>query len=163
MKAGTSNLLAALVGAGIVAAVSGCATSAPVIVGTVGPAGPVGSREATGKLMVYSATTVYTAEQSRYALHTSYTLYDDKGTELQRVQNRAGLFAADPITLTLAAGQYRIKALASSSGSVIVPVVVASGRTTTVYLDDTPVPQDLRASANEVKLPDGHVIGWRAQ
>lgn len=159
MKAGTSSLLTTLVG---VATLSGCASAPPVVVGAVGPAGPVVSGP-TGKLVVYSATTVYTSEQSRYALHTSYTLFDDKGTQLRKVENRAGLFAADPLTLALAAGQYRIKALATSAGPVIVPVLVAPGRTTTVYLDDTPVPHELRASANEVKLPDGHVVGWRAQ
>lgn len=146
-----------------VATLAGCATTQPVVVAAVGPAGPVAGRGPTGKLVVFSATTVYTAEQSRYALHTSYTLYDSRGTQLQKVENRAGLFAADPITLNLAAGEYRIKALAASAGSVIVPVVVAAGRTTTVYLDDTPVPRDLQASSSEVKLPDGHVVGWRAR
>lgn len=162
MKAGTVGLLAILALTSA-ATLSGCALSAPVLVGAVGPAGPVTDREPKGKLVVYSATTVYTAEQSRYALHTSYTLYDDKGVQLRTVQNRAGLFAADPVTLTLAAGQYRVRALAASSGAVLVPVVVAPGRTTTVYLDDTSIPADLRASADEVKLPDGHVVGWRAQ
>ena len=162
MKAGNLSLLATLVVTSV-ATLSGCALTAPVMVGAVGPAGPVTDREPKGKLVVYSATTVYTAEQSRYALHSAYTLYDDKGTQLQKVQNHAGLFAADPVTLTLAAGQYRVRALASSAGAVIVPVIVAPGRTTTVYLDDTSIPADLRASANEVKLPDGHVVGWRAQ
>ena len=161
MKVGTAALLACVVGGA--AGLSGCVSEPATIAGVVGPAGPVLSRGPTGKLVVYSATTAYTSEQSRYALHTSYTLYDAKGAQLQKVENRTGLFAADPITLTLAAGQYRVRALATSAGSVIVPVLVAPGRTTTVYLDDTPVPQDLRTSANEVKLPDGHIVGWRAQ
>ncbi|HEX3839006.1 MAG TPA: hypothetical protein VHW25_18770 [Steroidobacteraceae bacterium] len=161
MKAGTLSLLALSLATSLTT-LSGCALSAPVLVGAVGPAGPVTSHEPQGKLVVYSATTVYTTEQSRYALHTSYTLYDDKGVQLQTVKNRAGLFAAQPVTLTLAAGHYRVRALTSTSGPVVVPVVVAPGRTTTVYLDDTRIPTDLQASTDEVKLPDGRVVGWRA-
>lgn len=160
MRARTLTLLAWVVAG--VAVLVGCATTQPVVA-AVGPAGPAADRGSTGKLVVYSATAVYTAEQSRYALHTSYILYDSRGRQLRKVENRAGLFAADPITLTLAVGRYRVKALAVCAGSVIVPVVVAAGRTTTVYLDDTPVPQALQASTNEVKLPDGQVVGWRAR
>jgi hypothetical protein len=157
-----SVVCAAVIGV-VVASLSGCATAPAQEVSAVGPAGPVTDHTATGKLIVYSATIVETAEQSRYALHSDYELYDEKGTPLRNVENHAGLFAADPVTLTLAAGQYRVKALATSAGHVVVPVVVAPGRTTTVYLDDTPVPVDLRNSGNEVRLPDGHVVGWRAK
>jgi hypothetical protein len=46
---------------------------------------------------------------------------------------------------------------------VTVPVVIEEGRTTVVHLDGSEVTGRRRnSSADFVRLPDGSIIGWRA-
>jgi hypothetical protein len=111
---------------------------------------------------VYSATYATTTEQSRYPVHTAYTLEDAAGKSLREIDNRTGLFDSQPALVPLPAGRYQVRALAPGGSYVVVPVVVEANRTTVVDLDGTAVPQGV-ADADMVRLPDGHVVGWRAQ
>ena len=145
------------------AATIACATSAETVVSTaVGPAEMRPLDTGTGKLVVYSAPRVTTVEQSRYPVHTPYALYDASGKMLREVDNRTGFFDSSPATLSLAAGRYAVKALAAGRGYVVVPVIIARGQTTIVDLDGTAMPQSITADSRFVRLPDGHVVGYRA-
>jgi len=148
----------------MVALMSACATSAQTVVSTaVGPAQTRSvSTASTGKLVVYSAPTVTTVEQARYPVHTPYTLSDASGKMLQEVDNRTGFFDSSPVTLPLAAGSYFVKALAAGRGYVVVPVRIEPGKTTIVDLDGTAMPQNVTADSRYVRLPDGHIVGYRA-
>ncbi len=156
---------AALVAAALLGTASGCATKFQTFVNT--PVGPAQVRptddRGMGRLVVYSAPTVTTVEQSRYPVHTPYALYDAAGKMLREVDNRTGFFDSSPVALPLAPGKYKVRALAAGRGYVSVPVIIERGRTTIVDLDGTAVPQNVTADSRFVKLPDGHVVGWRAR
>ena len=146
----------------LVLALTGCATHAAVQLSSrVGPQ-PMRSRS-YGDLIVFSATRVSVTEQSEYPIHTDYVLFDEHGARLQRIANSAGAFGADPVTLALPAGSYRVKALEQSGGYVVVPLSIEPGQTTVVDLDGSALPQQGIGSSDWVRLPDGHVVGWRAQ
>jgi hypothetical protein len=149
---------------GLVAAVGGCASRIQTLVSDpVGPARPhVARRRQEGRLVVYSAPEVVTAEQSEYPVHTPYALSDASGKFLRDVENRAGIFASEPVSLPLPVGQYRIKALEEGARYVVVPVVIEADKTTVVDLDGTALPQGAPEDNDLVKLPGGHVVGWRA-
>jgi hypothetical protein len=81
---------------------------------------------------------------------------------IERVANQAGSFNANPATVRLSPGEYHVKALVARGGFVIVPVVIEAGKKTVVYLDGEALPQNPSANDDFVRLPDGHVVGWRA-
>jgi hypothetical protein len=156
--------------AAILCMVAGCATNQPLILHeAVGPlAPPVTSSSSEGRLIVYSATRVTTADQSEYPVHTPYTVYGSGDKVVRRVTNTAGLYSQSPAAVSLPQGEYHVKALAAGSGYVVMPVVIVAGKTTIVDLDGTALPQDTDASvesggaAQWVRLPDGRVVGSRA-
>ena len=45
---------------------------------------------------------------------------------------------------------------------MVVPVVIEADKTTVVDLDGTALPQGAPEDNDLVKLPGGHVVGWRA-
>jgi hypothetical protein len=166
-----ARLTAILHLAAMLGVVAGCATNQPLILhDAVGPlAPPVTSGNSEGRLIVYSATRVTTADQSEYPIHTPYTVYGSGGKVVQRVTNTAGLYSQAPQAVSLPQGEYHVKALAAGSGYVVMPVIIVAGKTTIVDLDGTALPQDTDASAARsgsaaqwVRLPDGRVVGSRA-
>jgi len=148
----------------MLALISACATNAQTVVSTpVGPAqAPSNPNAGSGKLVVYTAPTVTTVEQSRYPVHTPYTLLDSSGKILRDVDNRSGFFDSSPVTVPLAAGKYSVRGLAAGRGYIVVPVLIERGKTTIVDLDGTAMPQNVTADSRYVRLPDGHVLGFRA-
>ena len=116
--------------------------------------------EAQGELVVYSPTRVSVVDQSEYPVHTPYTIYSLNNQVVKRVRNVSGLFNREPERVSLPQGSYRVKALNTGPGEVIVTVIISSGKTTVVDLDGSAVPQDQQG--HWVRLPDGHVVGWRA-
>jgi len=114
-----------------------------------------------GVLLVSTPVRTATAEQSEYPVHTSYSLLDSQGRLVQRVENHAGPFAAEPQTVSLAPGEYRVRARTLEGGRVVLPVVIKPEATTVVDLDGG-AGQMPTASSEQVRLPDGHVVGWRA-
>ena len=143
------------------ASLSACATAPVVLQNAVGPPPVQGSGGATGHLIVYSATYAAVVEQSEYPVHTDYTVATLDDRRIQHVANATGPFEANPAKLALPAGQYRVRAQYEGGGFVVVPVVIEPEKTTVVDLDSEAVPQHLSAP-DMVRLPDGHVIGWRA-
>jgi hypothetical protein len=143
----------------------GCVSPTPVVLQN-----PVGSwkphlaaDEGSGRLIVYSATRVTTSDQSEYPVHTPYTIYGPGEKLVRRVNNTSGLFSQSPATVSLPAGEYRVKALATDAGFVIVPVIIEAHQTTVVDLDGTALPQGVQSNADAdapwVRLPNGHVAG----
>jgi len=150
---------ASLLGTLLALALGGCAALPPVLLsGAVGPA-PLRARPG-GDLVVYSATRTSMSEQSEYPVHTDYVLYDAHGTRLRSIANSAGAFGADPVRLALPAGAYEVRALEQNAGYVIVPVQIERGAMTVVDLDGSALPQDV-ADPDLLRLPDGHIVGWR--
>ncbi|MDB6089821.1 MAG: hypothetical protein JWN85_2605 [Gammaproteobacteria bacterium] len=151
------------------AAMTGCATRAPLVLrNPVGPERPHAPRRRTdGDLVVYSATHATTYAQSEYPVHTDYTILTRDDKFIEQIANETGPFNANPATVRLPPGEYHVKALTERGGFVTVPVVIEAGKTTVVDLNGEALPQG--ADANEaadaadwVRMPDGHVVGWRS-
>ena len=116
---------------------SGCATRTSLVVhDRIGPQRPaVARRSAGGELLVYSATYAATLEQSEYPVHTNYTIATPDDKVIERVRNEAGSFYANPMSVELPPGEYRVCAQYDRGGFVTVPVVIEQGKTTLVDLD----------------------------
>ena len=154
----TSILPAALA----VALVSGCA-SQPIVLSPVGPA-PVQAEAhvSMGRLQVFSATETHPdGDNTYYYPHTGYSILSDSGQMVKYVHNHVGTMDESPSLVTIPTGHYRVVAQSESYGRVTVPVVIKSGRTTTVHLerDWKPVAQ---TPGEVVRLPDGEAVGWNA-
>ncbi len=142
--------LATLTAAGLVLA--GCANSRHnMTLDPVGPA-PVSDHAAnpdTGSLIVYSAFEVnadFNNEDPYRHEYSSYRIFTGDGKLLQFVKNDNGTSFGNPITVSLPAGKYLVKAHANGRGTVTVPVIIENGRTTAVHLE-TGVPK-LEAAAH---------------
>jgi hypothetical protein len=96
--------------------------------------------------------------------HTDYTICSQDGKVLQKVRNARGPDDAEPAVVPLAPGHYKIEAKARDYGMVVVPVVVESGKLTTVNLQRNrqPVPEPV-AKTDMVLLGHSRIIGWRAK
>ena len=143
------------------ASLSACATPPVVLQHEVGPSRAPGGGAAYGHLVVYSATYAPVIEQSEYPVHTDYTVATLDDRPIQRVGNGTGPFESYPAKVSLPAGEYHVRAQYAGGGFVVVPVVIEPLKTTVVDLDSEAVPQQTDTS-NMVRLPDGHVVGWRA-
>jgi hypothetical protein len=145
-----------------VVVMAGCATRAPLLVqNPVGPRPSFPARR-TGDLVVYSATYTPTVEEGEYPVHTNYIIATPDDKVLERVSNRAGPFEAYPATVALPSGEYHVRAQYDRGGFVVVPVVIVPGKTTIVDLNGGALPPGIDAAKDMVRLPDGHVVGWRA-
>jgi hypothetical protein len=83
---------------------------------------------------------------------------------MRLVDNLSGSFYQTPMTVSLPPGEYKVKARATNSGLVDVPVIVKENKTTIVDLDGTILPQHKPTGAGQwVRLPDGQVIGMRSE
>jgi hypothetical protein len=153
----------------------GCATQQVVMLPAVGPIGPADSSAASrsddpeaaiqGTLVVYSETLPVAKHRSPpvYA-HTGYVLRRASGNRVAtKVDNQRSEAEPDPEPVSLEPGLYEIQARAAKVGTVVVPVIIAPGRRTDVFLDATGMPSaEARGLKNPVTLPDGRVVGARA-
>jgi hypothetical protein len=158
------------------ASLLGCASAPITLTEAVGPLPPAlaagsfisgqpaadGRAAGAGVLLVSTPVRTATAEQSEYPVHTSYSIFDGGGRLVQRVENHTGPFGAEPRAVSLAAGQYRVQARTLEGARVMLPVVIAPEATTVVDLDGSALQQMPSSLAQQVRLPDGHVVGWRA-
>jgi hypothetical protein len=143
-------------------------SSQPLTLAAVGPA-PLPAPTVTGSLVVYSAYDTHPSanmvdENDRR--YTDYKIYTD-ATERQLVKsvdNRADILGDSPATVELPPGRYLVEALWNGHGSVNIPVVIAMDRTTIIHLEGgSPWPANAGfTDANAVRLPNGQIIGWRA-
>jgi hypothetical protein len=157
----------ALLAAGVL--LSGCASdNNRLVLGPVGPTTPLPatSPSSNGTLVVYSAykrnadfnsRDPYRQEYSDYRIFTA----DDKA--LRAVHNNSGTSDEGPLTVDLAPGNYRVVARANGYGYVTVPVVIKAKQKTVLHLEGGAWPDESSFDpANAVRLPDGHIIGWKA-
>jgi hypothetical protein len=95
---------------------------------------------------------------------TDYKVFSDDGNLVRTVHNDSETMLEGPVLVELPAGNYRVVARANGYGSVTVPVVIMTKRTTTVHLEGGASWPDQAAlmHSNPVRLPDGQIIGWRA-
>ncbi len=147
-------------------ALAGCATRPRIVVNQpVGPGAPhVSRRKGQGELVVYSALEVADPDDYYHPTHSGYTIFNGGGQVFREVDNRAGSFYQEPVTVSLPAGNYKVRARATNSGTVIVPVVIEDGQTTVVDLEGATLPQTRKRPGDQfVRLPDGQIIGTRAE
>ena len=146
----------------------GCATNrSGLVLDSVGPSPEYSSAAGSGgSLVVFSAfdTSLRFSDDPYRKRCTDYKLFSDDGKLLRMVHNDSDTLLEGPVSVALPAGRYRVSARANGYGSVTVPVVILAQRTTTVHLEGGASWPDRTtlASSNPVRLPDGQIIGWRA-
>ena len=144
------------------ASLCGCAASAPLAqmpqLDTSGASAPPDAA-GFGDLMVYSATFAPTLEEGEYPAHTDYTIATVADKPLQHITNQTGSFDKRPATVSLASGEYHVRAQYQRGGFITVPVTIEPGKTTILDLDGTPA---ARGSSDPIRLPDGTLAGWRS-
>jgi hypothetical protein len=147
----------------------GCAWNrSKLVLDSVGPSPgitPVAGSQ--GDLLVFSAfeTSLRLSDVDPYRKRcTDYKIFSDDGNLVRTVHNDSETMIEGPVLVELPAGSYRVIARANGYGSVTVPVVIVTNRTTTVHLEGGASWPDQNAitHSNPVRLPDGQIIGWRA-
>jgi hypothetical protein len=150
---------------------AGCASQTTIQLPAIGPIGaarmlpPEGEDPAmTGTLIVYSEELPVSKQRSAPEYpHTGYVIFRANGQVLKKVDNHNASVESEPEEVPLRAGLYEVRARGASVGTVVVPVVIAPGRRTEVFLDAQGMPaEQARALADPVKLADGRVVGARA-
>jgi hypothetical protein len=146
---------------------AGCASNGPGLV--LAPVGPPVSHSTAGSasaLVVFSAYDqgAHFNDLPYRRVHSDYRILTTDGKLLQNVHNDNGRSAGGPKEVLLPAGQYQVVARANGYGAVTVPVIIGTNQTTTVRLEGgyprgSTAPSD---QANPVRLPDGEIVGWRA-
>lgn len=144
----------------------GCAGERPVALAPVGPppAMPAPMSGGVGSLIVYSAresAADFNARDSRRPEYSDYAILNATGGQLRRVRNNSGAIFQEPATVPLAPGNYQVVARANGYGLVTVPVVIQSGKITTMRLDRSSREIGLDES-QAVRLPNGEIVGWKS-
>jgi len=150
-------------------AAAACATEQRLALPAVGPdaAAAASAKEADalhGTLVVYSDALPVAKHRSppEYS-HTGYVIRKASGELVAHVDNRLTEAAPDPEEVRLPAGLYQVSARCAKVGTVLVPVVIAPGRRTDVFLDEEGMPRAQSTKLDDpVRLPDGRVVGARA-
>ena len=138
----------------------GCAHQQQLSLSPVGPEPQMSSKSTKGRLVVFSAWRKTGTDIPDHRVHSSYDVLASDGTRLLHVQNYLTPMIEDPATVALEPGNYVVKARVQRYGFITVPVLIESGKTTALYLDDTTQPQMTEENAPEnVQLPDGRIVG----
>jgi hypothetical protein len=99
------------------------------------------SNEKMGTLIVFSEwDRLSNSSDSVWIRHTDYSIYDADGNLVRQVKNHNMGPDSRPVALQLPAGKYVVKARKQGSGWVSVPVILAAGNTSDIYLDDSSRP-----------------------
>jgi len=142
---------------------TGC-VSTPVLFSSVGPAPYASSSAASnGQLEVFSALEGHAeGDNPTWFQHSDYYLYTPERKLLKHVWNTIGHYEQAPKWITLPAGTYIVKARAKDYFWVELPVLIRSGQSTVVHLDDMWTPPAGTQKTKVVYAPDGHPVGWSA-
>ena len=144
-----------------------CATHRHLVLDPVGPPSATSPLDfvGTGFLKVYSATeTREVGKFINYYPHTPYTIYSTNGQKFRWIENSVAFIDESPALVRLPAGAYTIEAKDDDYGRVVVPIVIKGGDTTIVYLEARKLPSgEALSPTNAVRLPNGRLVGWRAQ
>ncbi len=149
---------------------SGCASERDkLVLDSVGPRFPKISAEnlQKGTLVVYSAYDVganWDARDPRRPVYSDYKIFSLDGNLLRAVHNDSGTILQDAVPVELPAGKYRVVASANGYGRVTIPVVIESRQTTVLHLEGGGAWSNEAQfnQTNAVRLPDGLIVGWRA-
>jgi len=158
------------------ALLSGCATGSgpnglvldPVGPAMLPPAQMTSSVSPTGTLVVYSAyrrNADFNARDCNRPEYSDYEIFSNAGVFQQRIHNNSGTILQDVVPVTLPAGKYKVKARANGYGIVTIPVVIEARQNTVLHLEGGGFwpNESVFNQTNAVRLPDGLVIGWKAQ
>jgi hypothetical protein len=164
------KILFGIVFAAIIALLSSCASVNHHL--TLDPVGPLpgqsmGATTSKGTLVVYSGYRVnadFNARDAHRSEFSDYSIYTMDGQLLKRVHNNDGTILQQVVPVSLPAGRYSVIARANGYGLVSVPVVIKSQQSTVICLESgVKWPGDSAISqTNAVCLPDGQVVGWKA-
>jgi len=143
----------------------GCAPVQPLVIAdAVGPLQPLLAETGPhGTMIVYTDTEGPLADPADYSPHTGYKLYSMDGRLLQAVENRSVTDGRQPKALRLGVGRYLVTASAPRVGLVSIPVVIGEEQVTVVDLNREVLPNLLVAGEEWVRLPNGEIIGSKAQ
>jgi len=155
-----------IVGTGLAFGLGCWAFGQPVTITQRAGPQPPGLNPPVGFLNVYSATTEYQESDNTYRYpHTDYRIYTSDGRFLGWVSN--SITRSDELSerVALPRGSYQIVAESETEGTVRVPVVIRTGRTTVLHLerDKDWTPPPLAHDSDLVHLPNGQPIGLRAR
>jgi hypothetical protein len=146
---------------------SGCAFGPHgMVLEPVGPSPEASGSSTTGTLVVFSAYEVTApgiGDFEHRHHYSDYRILSEDGKPLQTVRNDIGTEVKQAARVQLPAGRYRVAASSNGYGTVIVPVVIATNRTTAVHLEggSSWVSDAALNQTNFVRLPDGELVGWR--
>jgi hypothetical protein len=113
---------------------------------TLDPVGPetetLQPSDYVGTLKVYTATEQRPDGDETYRYpHTDYEIYKADGKRLEKVDNGMDQLDETPTAVTLPRGRYTVEAESETNGFVRVPVVIQTGRTTVVNLEQDQTPR----------------------
>lgn len=156
----------------LVAILAGCTSQPPLNLPAVGPVGaaadlppsPDEENAMKGTLVVYSEALPVSQHRSAPSYpHTGYVIFHANGQLFAKIDNNAASVESEPEVVPLKAGLYQVRARGAKVGTVLVPVVIAPGRRTELFLDEEGMPEaQARTLTDPVKLADGRVVGARA-
>jgi len=138
---------------------------------TLNPVGPppvqASAPSDNGTLVVFSAfevTAVTPGDYEHRRHYSDYKIFSPDGKLLQIVHNDSNTVLREATRVKLPAGTYRVVARANGYGMVTVPVVIEKNEVTTVHLEGggSWPNESAFTQANTVRLPDGQIVGWRA-
>lgn len=116
--------------------------------------------EKVGYLKVFSKTEERISGDQTYSYpHTGYAIYDASGKRRHWIRN-GDVNQEQPEKVSLPDGKYVIWAQSDAEGWVHIPVLIKTGLTTNLYLEQSD--QKFASNAMVVRLPGGSVIGYAA-
>jgi len=148
---------------------SGCATSHNgIALSPVGPARQSTTHGSTnGSLVVYSAykrNADFNSRDNNRPEYSDYKIMAADGHLLRKVHNNSGTVFQDVVSVNLPPGQYSVVARANGYGYLTVPVIIDANHSTVLHLEggDKWGDDSLFNQTNSVRLPDGQIVGYRA-
>jgi hypothetical protein len=147
---------------------TGCVSTQPLIpLDAIGPGPASATSLANGLLVVFSAPdpSAHFSGVPYHLYYTDYKINSSDGTLLKEIRNDSGSTIEGPAKIELPPGNYQVVARASGYGLITVPVVIVAHHATTVHLDGSPYGSSSREldAKNTVRLPNGQIVGCRAQ
>lgn len=142
-------------------ALTACTAHQHATLPPVGPA-PAFARAPQGWLVVYSPVEPQplTGDDEVIPRHAGYQIYSYNGEHLKYVN----YYSFDPDKVSLPPGKYIVIASAPGYSRVTTPVVIEDGKITDIHLDGSaPSIKPGAPVTDVVRLPDGAIVGWRAE
>jgi len=160
-----SRFLTWLIVTALLLSISCAASRNSIVLGPVGPQPlPQDELTTTGYLKVYSATEDHQDGDTHYYPHSEYQIFSMDGKRVKTVRNAISIHDEDPALVEVPMGTYTVLAESEHYGTVKVRVIVEPGKLTTVNLESNELsPRSFFTTKGDlVRLPNGSIVGWRA-